>query len=82
MQCIVGYGLKLHLVVIYIGYWSAVDSLQWNVESISELDFEEANTPMGPNGPNTKLIYRDDRVYDGWIDSKFIHVHKSVLVIT
>ena len=34
---------------------------------------------MGPNGPCSKLIYHDDMVYEGWIDSKFILVHKAVL---
>ena len=32
---------------------------------------------MGPNGPRFELIYYDDMVYEGWIDSKFILVHKG-----
>ena len=36
---------------------------------------------MGPNGPRSELIYHDDMVYVGWISSKFIIVHKGVLVI-
>ena len=73
--------LKLCLV-IYIGYWSAVDSLQWNVESTSELDSKGANTLMVPRDPCSELIYHDDTIYESWIDSKFILVHKGVLVIT
>ena len=37
---------------------------------------------MGLNGPRSKLKYHDDMVYEGQIDSKFIIVHKGVLVIT
>ena len=37
---------------------------------------------MGPNGPRFKLIYYDDTIYEGCIDSRFTLVHKSVLVIT
>ena len=36
---------------------------------------------MGPNGLCFELIYHDDIVYEGWIGSKFILVHKSVLAI-
>ena len=36
---------------------------------------------MGLNGPCSKLIYHDDRVYEGWIDFRFIFVHKGVLII-
>ena len=36
---------------------------------------------MGPSGPHFKLIYYDDMVYEGWIGSYFILVHKGVLVI-
>ena len=28
-----------------------------------------------------KLIYYDDTVYEGWIDSKFTLMHKGILVI-
>ena len=52
-----------------------------NVESTLELDFEEASTSIGPSGPRFKLIYHDDTVYESWIGSWFIIVHKSVLVI-
>ena len=37
---------------------------------------------MGHNGPHFRLIYHDDKIYEGWIGSKVILVHKSVLVIT
>ena len=73
---------KLHLTIIYMGYQSVVDSLQWNVESTSKLDYESVNTPMDLNGPYSKIIYHDDKIYEGWIGSKVILVHKSVLVIT
>ena len=53
-----------------------------NVESTSKLDYEGVNTLMGPNGPHAELIYHDDIVYEGWIDSKFILVHKGVFVIS
>ena len=38
-------------VLIYIGYQSADDSLQWDVESILEFDSKGAGTPMGLSGP-------------------------------
>ena len=69
------------LVVIYLGHWSVVDSLQWDVESISEFDYEEANDPMGPNGPYFELIFLDDTVYEGWMGYQFTSMHKDVLVI-
>ena len=37
---------------------------------------------MGPSGPCSELIYHDDTIYDGWIDSRFIIMHKDVWVIT
>ena len=45
-------------------------------------EFERVDTPMGPNGPYSELICCDDTIYKGWIDSRFIFVHKSILVIT
>ena len=36
---------------------------------------------MVPSGPHFELIYHDDTVYDGWIGSWFILVHKGILVI-
>ena len=81
MQWIVGHRPKLLLIVIYIRYWSAIDSLQWNVESSSKLNFERASTPMSLNGLRSKLISHDDTVYEGWIDSRFTLVHKGILVI-
>ena len=36
---------------------------------------------MGPSGPHSKFIYYDGMVYEGWIDSWFTFMHKSVLVI-
>ena len=69
-------------VVIYIGYSSSVDSLQWDVESTLELDYEGTGIPIGPNGPHSKLIYLVGMSYEGWIDSRFTFVHKGILVIT
>ena len=68
-------------VVIYIGYWSAVDSLQWDVESISKFDYEGDSIPMGPSGPHFELIFFDDTVYEGLMSFQFTFVHKDVLVI-
>ena len=82
MQWIVGHRLELCFIFIYIGYQSVVDSLQWNVESTSKLDFEGASTPMGPSSPHYELIYHDDTFYEGYINSRFILVHKGILVIT
>ena len=82
MQWVVGHGPELCLIVIYIGDWSVVDSLQWNVESNSKLDSKGASTPMGPNGPRSNLIYHHGMVYKRWIDYKFILICKGVLVIT
>ena len=45
------------LIVIYIGYWSLVDSLEWYVESTLELDYEGASILIGPSGPYYELIY-------------------------
>ena len=36
---------------------------------------------MGASGSYSKLIYHDGIVYESWIGSRFILVHKSVLVI-
>ena len=36
---------------------------------------------MCPSGSHFELIYHDDMVYEGWIDSKFTLVHKNVLII-
>ena len=36
---------------------------------------------MGVNGPRFELIYHDDMVYEGWIGSRSIIIHKGVLVI-
>ena len=82
MQWIISHRLKLCLVVIYIRYWSAIDSLQWNVASTLELDYEGASTLIDPNGPYFELIYHDSTVYEGQIGSRFFLMHKSVLVIT
>ena len=35
----------------------------------------------GCSGPHYDLIYHDDTIYEGWIDSRFILEHKGVLVI-
>ena len=82
MQWIVGHGPEFRLVVIYIRYWSVVDSLQWNVESNLELDFEGVSTSMSFSGLDSKLIYYDDTIYESWIGSRFTLLHKGVLVIT
>ena len=76
----VGHELEFHLVVIYIRYQSSIYSLQWNVESTLEINSNKANTSMGPRGPYYKLIHHDDTVYDSWISSKFILMHKGILV--
>ena len=81
MQWIIGHRPKFCLLVIYIGYWSAVDSLEWNVESTLELYYKGASTFIGPSGPYSKLIYHNDTIYEGWIDSTFIIVNKDILVI-
>ena len=47
-----------------------------------EFDYEGASTPMGPNGPRSALIYHGGTIYEYWISSRFIFVHKRVLVIT
>ena len=55
--------------------------MKWDIEWTSKLDSEGANSPMGLNGPYSKLIYHDDMVYEGYINSKFTLVHKGILVI-
>ena len=50
-------------------------------ESTSELDSKGASTPIGPSGSCFKLIYLVGMGYEGWIDSRFTFVHKSVFVI-
>ena len=70
------------LIVIYIGYWSAIDSLQQDVESISKFDYEGASTPMGPNDSRSELIFLDDTVYEGYISFQLTFMFKGVLVIT
>ena len=37
---------------------------------------------MVPSGPYSELMYHDDMVYEGWIDSRFIFVHKDILIIS
>ena len=53
------------LVVIYIGYYSSVDSLQRDVESTLELDYERVSIPMGPSGSHFELIYLVGTGYEG-----------------
>ena len=36
---------------------------------------------MGPNSPYFELIYHDDTFYESQIDSRFIFMHKGILVI-
>ena len=45
------------------------------------LNSNGVNTLVGLSGPCSELIYHDDTVYEGWIESRFILVHKSVLGI-
>ena len=52
-----------------------------NVESNLKLDFEGANTPMGPNEPHSELMYHDGMIYKGWIGSWFILMRKAILEI-
>ena len=70
MQWIVGHRFKFYLV-IYIRYWNAIDSLQWNIKSTSELDFEGASTPISPNGSCSKFIYHVGTVHEDQIGSRF-----------
>ena len=67
------------IVVIYIGYWILVDSLQWDVESTLELDSKGASIPIGPNGPCSKLIYLVCMGYEGQISFKFTFVIRAFL---
>ena len=46
------------------------------------IDFEEVSTLMCPNDPYFELIYHDDMIYEGCIDSKFTLMHKGILIIT
>ena len=69
------------LVVIYKGYWIAVDYLQWDVKLILEFDYEETNTHMDSYGSHSELIFLDDTIYEGWMDFQFTFVYKGVLVI-
>ena len=50
-------------------------------ESTSELDSEGANTPIGPSGPRSKLIFLDDTLCEGWMVFYFTFMYKGVLVI-
>ena len=45
------------------------------------MNYEGGSTPMDPNSPRSELMYHDDMVYEGWIDSWFILMQKGVLVI-
>ena len=36
---------------------------------------------MGPNGPHYELIYHDDAIYKGQINSTFTLVQENILVI-
>ena len=58
-------GTNQCLIIIYIGYWSLVDSLWWDVESSLELDFEGANIPMGLSSPHFEPIYLVGTSYEG-----------------
>ena len=45
------------------------------------MDYKGVSIPMGSNSLCSKLIYHDDMIYEGWISSTFILVHKKILVI-
>ena len=68
------------LVVIYIGYWSLVDSLQWDIKSTLELEYEGTNIPTSHSGPHSMLIYLVDTDYEVWIGFRFTLAHKDILV--
>ena len=70
------------LIVIYLGYWSSIDFVQWDVESNLELAYEGASIPIGPNGPRSKIIYLVGMGYEGQTGFRFTFVHKGILVIT
>ena len=53
------------LIVTYIRYWSAIDSLQWDVESTLEFDYERSSIPIGLSGPRFELIFFYGMVYEG-----------------
>ena len=66
MQWIIGHRPEHVVSRCYLyRYWSLVDSLYWDVESTLELDFKEANTPMGHSGPYSWLIYLIGTDYEG-----------------
>ena len=58
------------------------DSLLWDIESTSELDFERATTSLDCNGPCSEFIYLVGTNYKGHIGSKLTFVYKGVLVTT
>ena len=82
MQWVIGHEPEFFLIVIYIKYWSVVDSLQWDVESTLKLDYKGTSTPIGPNGPLFELINPDGIDYKGWISFMFTLVYKGILVNT
>ena len=82
MQWVIGHEPEFFLIVIYIKYWSVVDSLQWDVESTLKLDSKGTSTLNGPNGPLFELINPDGTYYKGWISFMFTLVYKGILVIT
>ena len=53
MQWTVGHKSKLCLIVIYIGYWSVVYSLSWDVESTSKVNSYGNNSLMGSSGSHS-----------------------------
>ena len=64
-------------LLIYIEYWCSVDSLQQDVESNLELDYEGASIPIGPSGPCSKLIYLVGMDYEGQIGSRFTFMQRE-----
>ena len=59
-----------------------IDSLQCDVESTLELDYEGTNIPIGLSGPYFELVYLVGMGYEGQTDFKFTFVHKNILIIT
>nr|CAN73942.1 hypothetical protein VITISV_004988 [Vitis vinifera] len=52
--------LGMHMVPIS-------ENTKWDVESISEFDYEGASTLIGLNGSHSKLIFLVGMVYEGWM---------------
>ena len=71
----VSVSLLFILILFHVLYFISI------VESTLELDDEGVSVLMGPNSPRFEFIYLVGTDYNGWIDSKFTFVYKSILVI-